>query len=50
MVMVYPVGISPEHRNSKPLIFNPFRSLARYASHSGDIAFKENWSQISRCI
>lgn len=42
MVMVYPVGISPEHRNSKSFIFNSFRSLARYASHSGDIAFKGN--------
>ncbi len=42
MVMVYPVGISPEHQNNKSLIINPFLSLARYASHSGDIAFKEN--------
>lgn len=41
MVRVYPVGISPEHQNSKSLIFNSFRSLARYTSHSGDIAFKE---------
>lgn len=41
MVRVYPVGISPKHKNDKSLIINPFRSLARYASHSGDIAFKE---------
>ena len=40
MVTVYPVGISPKLQNNKSLIFNLFRSLARYASHSGNIAFK----------
>ena len=48
MVTVYPVGISPKRRNNKPLIINPFRSLVRYASHSGDIAFKEKHDQIAR--
>jgi len=41
MVAVYPVGISPKRQNDKSLIINIFRNLARYASHSGDIAFKE---------
>ena len=48
MVRVYLVGISPKHQNDKSLIINPFRSLARYASHSGDIAFKEKHDQIAR--
>ena len=48
MVMVYSVGISPKHQNDKSLIFNPFRRLARYASHSGYIAFKEKHDQIAR--
>lgn len=48
MVRVYLVGISPEQQNSKSLIINPFRSLARYASYSGNIAFKEKHDQIAR--
>lgn len=48
MVTVYPAGINPKHQNNKSLIINPFRSLARYASHSGDIAFKEKHDQIAR--
>ncbi len=42
MVMVYPVEIYPELKNNKSLIFTLFRSLARYASHKDNIAFKEN--------
>lgn len=42
MVRVYSVVIRPKYQNNKSLIINPFRSLARYASHSGDIAFKDN--------